>query len=135
MEALHIKPKTEKTQVLTGFPLLSQSQLWRDKLSQILLTAPIILNLLLFGVLTALMNRLNDQVPLHFDSNGMVDRTGAAANLLILPIIGLVAWSPALGGGLFFYFWRDERPMAQLIWAITIVIELATWMAVIMLLI
>jgi hypothetical protein len=135
IEALNIKPETEKTQVLTGFPLLPQSELWRDKLSQILLTAPIILNLLLFGVLTALMNRLNDQVPLHFDSIGMVDRTGGAANLLILPIIGLVAWSLALGGGLYFYIWRDERPMAQIIWAMTIVIELAAWVALIILLV
>jgi hypothetical protein len=135
IEALNIKPETEKTQVLTRFPLLPPSALWRDKLSQILLTAPIILNLLLFGVLSALINRLNDQVPLHFDSIGVVDRTGDAANLFMLPIIGLVAWSLALGGGLYFYSWRDERPMAQIIWAMTIVIELAAWVAVIILLI
>jgi hypothetical protein len=135
IEALNIKPETEKTQVLTRFPLLPQSALWRDKLSQILLTAPVILNLLLFGVLTALINRLDGQVPLHFDSTGAVDRTGTPENLLMLPIIGLVAWSLALGGGLFFYIWRDERPMAQMIWAMTIVIELAAWVAVIMLLI
>ncbi|GMQ78924.1 MAG: PH domain-containing protein [Anaerolineae bacterium] len=135
IEALNIMPETEKTQGSIGFPLLPQSALWRDKLSQILLAAPIILNLLLFGILTALMNRLDGQVPLHFDSTGVVVHTGTPANLLILPVIGLVAWSLALGGGLFFYIWRDERPMAQIIWAMTIVIELAAWAAVIILLV
>lgn len=134
IEALNIMPVTVRTQVLTRFPLLPQSALWSDKLSQILLTAPVILNLLLFGVLSTLINRLNGQVPLHFDSTGLVDRTGVPGNLLMLPIIGLVAWSLALGGGLFFYIGRDERPMAQIIWAITIVIELAAWAAVIILL-
>jgi len=134
VEALQVSEEGESTQISSDLPILPPSELWRDRLSQILMATPILLNLLLFGVLTALITGLEEQVPLHFDSSGSVDRTGSAANLLILPTIGLVAWILALVGGLYFYLWRDERPVAQIIWAMTIVIELATWTAVFILL-
>ena len=133
VEALQTNGGTVTEQSSLEALVLPPSELWTDKFSQLLMAAPIILNLLLFGVLTAFISRFDEKVPLHFDSAGAVDRTGVAANLLILPIIGLVAWSLALAGGLYFYIWRDERPVAQIIWAMTVVIELTTWVALLIL--
>lgn len=103
---------------------------WPEKKALILLGVSVILNLLLFATLAVLHSRLPEQVSLHFGQFGDVDRTGSPSELFILPLIGLLTWVGAAIGGWFFYYLRHEKPVAYIILGFTVVIEVATWIAV-----
>lgn len=105
--------------------------IWRDRSALILVGVMLALNLALFAFLTAVYDWLPVEVPLHFNRNGLVDRSGSPAGLFILPIIGFFAWTLAMAIGWFFYYIRQEKPVAYVTWGITGVIEMATWVAVV----
>jgi len=119
----------EEAAAFTETDILGWS-IWPDRKALILVGASVILNLLLFAVLSVINSRLPEQVPLHFSRFGVVDRTGSPSGLFILPLIGLVAWIAALVAGWFFYYPRHEKPVAYIIWGVTVVIEIAAWIAV-----
>ncbi len=118
-------------------PALSESMsflgwsIWRDRLAQILLGLATLLNAALFFYLSAIMGNLADEVALHFNSQGVPDRLGSPAGLLILPLIGFLAWLVAILFGWYFYHVRDERPTAYVVWGSMVAIQLAAWVAVI----
>ncbi len=105
--------------------------IWPERRSLFLIGAAVALNLTLFAFLSVIYSRLPAEVPLHFSQIGVVDRTGSPSGLFILPLIGLVAWIAAVILGWFFYFLRHEKPVAYIVWGVTVVIELATWIAVV----
>ncbi|MCB0012749.1 MAG: DUF1648 domain-containing protein [Anaerolineales bacterium] len=109
-------------------------QIWRDRIFVSLLLAGLGLNLLQFGYLAARFSKLPAAVPLHFGVDGGVDRWGAPRGLLLLPLLGLAFWLVNGGLGLIFYHIRDNRPVAYLIWLVTIIIQLASWIALLELL-
>jgi hypothetical protein len=104
---------------------------WPERRSLFLIGAAVALNLTLFAFLSVIYNQLPAEVPLHFSQIGIVDRVGSPSGLFILPLIGLIAWIAAVILGWFFYFLRHEKPVAYIVWGITVVIELATWIAVV----
>ena len=107
---------------------------WRDRVMQFCMGASIILNVALFAVIAAQIGRLPDQVPLHFDGLGQVDRLGSPAGLYLLPLIGLISWLSAALLGWYFHQVREEKPVAYILWGATVAIQLATWLAIINLL-
>lgn len=109
-------------------------QIWRDHIFVSLLLAGLGLNLLQFGYLAARFSNLPAEVPLHFGVDGGVDRWGAPSGLLLLPLLGLAFWLANGVLGLIFYHIRDNRPVAYLIWLVTIIIQLASWIALLELL-
>jgi hypothetical protein len=108
--------------------------IWRDRAAQGTLGLAIILNLLLFLLVFVAADRLADGITTSGSSSGSVDRFGAPSNALILPIIGLIAWLSAGALGYFYYEARSEIPIAYTIWCAIVLIELATWVPVLALL-
>ena len=108
---------------------------WQDRATQISLGLAIALNLLLFALVLLANQQLEEAVAGAVNISDGADRFAAPANALILPIIGLLSW---LIGGVLAYFYfsvRDEAPMATIIWGAVILIEVATWVPVLNLLI
>jgi hypothetical protein len=105
--------------------------IWRDRAALLLASAPVILNLTLFAFLATAYSRLPEEVPLHYNQVGIIDRAGSPAGLFILPLIGLVAWTTTGLTGWFYYAVRLERPVAYIVWGITVVIEVAAWVALV----
>ena len=107
---------------------------WQDQATQGTLGPAVILNLLLFILVLVAYDRLADAIAASGGSSGSVDRFGAPSNAVILPIIGLIAWVSAGALGYFFYSARDEKTIAYTVWGAIILIELATWVPVLALL-
>ncbi len=105
--------------------------IWRDRVLQVSLGLAIFLNGLLFAFLSAILGRLPAEMALHFDKDAQVDRYGSPAGLLISPLVGFIAWIAACILGWLFYQERREKPIAYIIGGATVVIEIATWIAVI----
>jgi len=135
IDALSSPDEDHLRQIESEFPYIPESSFFEDRVSQTMIAVAILLNLALFGFLVAMMGQLKNEMPLHFNASGVVDRFGSPADLLLLPIIGLIAWSLALACGGYYYFLKEEVSFAQIIWGTTGAIEIATWMAVIFLLI
>jgi hypothetical protein len=102
---------------------------WADRPAHLLLAAAALLNLALFAYLTAVYGRLPDQVPLHFNRLGEVDRLAAPDRLFVLPLIGLVTWIINSLWGWVFYR-QDQKLPAYLLWGTAVVVQLAVWGAV-----
>ena len=104
---------------------------WRQRATQIGLGLSIALNLLLSALVLLTSQQLEQAIA---GATG-VDSFGAPSNALILPVIGLVSW--VIGGALAYFYvsLRNEAPMATIIWGTVILIELATWVPVLNLLI
>lgn len=104
--------------------------IWQDRLAHIIVATAASLNGLLFAYLCAIYGRLPRLIPLHFDEHGFADRVEAPASLFVLPLVGLIAWLVNGALGWYFYHWRDEQPLAFIMWGATILVQLATWAAV-----
>ena len=106
-----------------------QWRFWDEWPAQLLLMASGLLNLALFGYLTAVYSHLPAQIPLHFNRWGEVDRLATPGRLFVLPIIGLTAWIVNGIGGWFFYQQEQTTP-AYLLWGTAVIVQLAIWGAV-----
>ena len=109
-------------------------QIWRDQSFIFLLLGGLTLNLLQFAYLAARFRRLPAEIPLHFGIDGQVDRWGSPAGLLLLPLLGLAFWLLNWVLGLVFYHLRENRPVAYVIWLTSLVLQLASWVALLELL-
>lgn len=104
--------------------------IWRDRVTQGTLGLAIILNILLFILVVLTAGRLADAIT----ASGGMDRFGAPSNALILPIIGLIAWLSGGALGYFYYQARGQKSIAYSIWCAIVLVELATWVPVLALL-
>lgn len=102
---------------------------WDDRQAHLMLAAVGLLNLALFAYLTAVYGRLPAPIPLHFNRLGEVDRLATPDRLFVLPLIGLVAWIINGLWGWIFYQQAQKLP-AHLLWGTAVIIQLATWGAV-----
>ncbi|MGD8820547.1 MAG: DUF1648 domain-containing protein, partial [Anaerolineae bacterium] len=93
----------------------------------LLLGAAIVVNLGLFGYLSARFPGLDVQLPLHFNAEGMVDRIGNKTELFALPIIGLLILGVNLVLGLILY--RRERAGSYLLWGAAAAVQTLFWLA------
>lgn len=80
----------------------------------------IVLNVILFALILIANRQLEEAI-------ANTPEAGPLTNALILPVIGLVAWLVGGALGAFFYFARNEAPIAYIVWGAVVLIELATW--------
>jgi hypothetical protein len=102
-------------------------KLWTDQVAWMLLGAAVIVNLGLFGYLSARFPGLDLQLPLHFNSAGQADRIGTKIELFALPIIGLIILGTNLILGLVLY--RRERAGSYLLWGAAATSQALFWLA------
>jgi hypothetical protein len=126
LEALQATYVVEQSDLRPAMSFLAWP-VWSDGLAWLVGLAAPVINLLLFGYLAALYSRLPPEVPLHFNRAGEVDRTGAPTGLLVVPLAGLLTWLLLGFLGWFFYQVRGERPVALILWAGSVAIQLAAW--------
>jgi hypothetical protein len=88
--------------------------MWRNRPALMLLGLPVVINLLIFGLLLTRYPQLPDQVVLHFNAQGLPDRTGAAIQVFGPAVIGLglLAVNSVLGA----LAYRRDRLAAYLMW-------------------
>jgi len=101
--------------------------LWKDSTAWTLLGAAGVINLGLFGYLTAVFPGLDFQLPLHFNSLGQADRIGTKMELFALPIIGLIILGTNLALGMLLY--RRERAGSYLLWGAAAAVQALFWLA------
>jgi hypothetical protein len=102
--------------------------LWTDQTAWALLGLAVVVNLGLFGYLSARFPGLDLQLPLHFNNQGMADRIGAKVELFALPIIGLIILGTNLILGLLLY--RRERAGSYLLWGAAAAAQALFWLAI-----
>lgn len=129
LEALRAAPIDEAGDLPDSHLGFLQWRFWNEWPAQLLLMASGLLNLTLFGYLTAVYNRLPAQVPLHFNQLGQIDRLAAPGRLFVLPLIGLIAWIINGIWGWIFYQ-QDQKVPAYLLWGTAVIVQLAVWGAV-----
>jgi hypothetical protein len=101
--------------------------LWTDATARVLVGAAALVNLGLFGYLSARFPGLDTQLPLHFNSQGMADRIGTKGELFALPIIGLIILGTNLILGLILY--KRERAGSYLLWGAAAAAQALFWLA------
>jgi hypothetical protein len=102
-------------------------QIWTDHIAWVLVGSAVIINIGLFGYLCARFPSLDLQLPLHFNTLGMVDRIGTKIELFTLPIIGLIVLSGNLVLGIGLYL--RERAGSYLLWGAAAAVQALFWLA------
>lgn len=103
--------------------------LWTDQTAWVLLAVAVVINLGLFGYLSARYPGLDIQLPLHFNSQGLADRIGTRVELFALPIIGLIILGTNSLLGLVLY--SRERAGSYLLWGAAAAVQALLWLAII----
>jgi hypothetical protein len=103
--------------------------IWKDRLALILIGSGVVLPFLLLIAVSIRVPSLADEVALHFDTAGHVDRLGSPIGLFILPAIGGLVWliNSMIGGA--FYVRQAERPAAYLLWFGSTLVQVFLWVA------
>lgn len=110
---------------------VEQWALWHDRLALTLVAVGGTSALLLFGYLTLLLSKLPAQVTLHFNAQGLPDRSGSPTRLFILPLAAVLIWVVNTLGGAWLHRSENERPGAYLLFGATLVAQILVWGAVI----
>lgn len=125
---------------LEPIPTLSQrpefvfSDLWNDRLAQVLVLIGLALPLFLLGYLALKVPSLPARVPFGFDTTGVPSPFVPPGRLLLLPMIGGLCWIADFAVGAWLYRQAKERPLAYAIWGVAIVVGGLFWGATLQLL-
>lgn len=113
-------------------PLLSHP-LWHDKLGRGLILTGVVLNILIYFFLILRFNDLPAILRIHFNKVGQVDRLGDRGELMLLPLIGLVAVvSNSIVGA---FLQLKENIPAYLLYAAGVLLQVLVGIALIVILI
>jgi hypothetical protein len=126
MRALGPEEKIEPESVSLNW---EQWAVWRDRLALTLIGVGGASVLLLFGYLTLLLSKLPPLVTLHFNAQGLPDRSGSPTRLFILPVAAALAWALNTLGGLWLHRSENERTGAYLLFGATVVAQVLAWVA------
>ncbi len=108
-------------------PRIAGSPVWRDPLGLSLLALGLLGALVLFGWFSVAYPGLPEQIPLHFDVQGVPDRVGPRAGLLVLPVIALLTWAVnGVWGG---WAYTRQPASAYLLWAGTLIVQILAGIA------
>ena len=94
---------------------------WTDNVVRLCLLLGLLFNLVLWGVLSARYTGLSETVALRFDATGTIVGNVPREQILVLPLIGLLAWLANAGLGVGVY--RLSRVGAVLLLVGTIVVQ------------
>jgi hypothetical protein len=123
---------TQAVEQTTEHPAFFDWPLWSDRVAHYLLITGTTMCLLLFGLVSLRFPSLPPVLPLHYNALGLPDRAGPAAQVFILPLIGLLSLGAnGLLGGVFY---RREQVAAYLLWGGVIVVQVLLWIATVNLL-
>lgn len=110
------------------------SDLWADRLAQVLVLIGLALPLTLLGYLFLRVPYLPVRVPFGFDTNGIPSPMAPPGRLLLLPMIGGLCWIADFAVGAWLYRQVKERPLAYAMWGVAIIIGGLFWGATLQLL-
>ncbi len=110
------------------WPPLWTWPLWSDWRAMALIGLGLLGVVAMFGALAFRFPALSSDLPLHFDINGLPDRIAPKSGLVALPLIGFVAWTANLAGGVWIYR-QVQRQGAYLLWAGAIAVQLIVGLA------
>ena len=125
---------------LEPIPTLSQrpefilSDLWNDRLAQVLVLIGLVLPLFLLGYLALRVPSLPARVPFGFDTIGVPSTLAPPGRLLLLPMIGGLCWIADFAVGAWLYRQAKDRPLAYAIWGVAILVGGLFWGATLQLL-
>lgn len=124
--ALRMGPSVEVAQSSQRAPYLAWP-IWGDRLLQSLVLGGVLINTLLFGILTFRYPSLPERLPLHFDAQGVVDRIATRQEVFDLPVISLIVLS--VNGLLGMALYRRQRVAAYLAWGGGLVVQVFFFLA------
>ncbi len=125
---------------LEPIPTLSQrpefvfSDLWNDRLAQVLVLIGLAMPLFLLGYLALLVPSLPALVPFGFDTTGVPSPLAPPGRLLLLPMIAGLCWIADFAVGAWLYRQAKDRPLAYAMWGVAIVVGGIFWGATLQLL-
>jgi hypothetical protein len=125
LEAFRMRLEMRPTQNITHarlLPAYTASDLWHDRVAQVLLILAVALNLGIFGLSAARYPAAPAQLALHFDATGAADRIGNKPQLFALPVIAfiLLLISAVMG---FVLYRRGEKLAAFMLWGGSAIIQ------------
>lgn len=123
---------TQAVAQTTQHPPLFDWPLWRDRLAQGFGAIALALVLSLFAFVCFRFPDLPARLPLHYSVDGLADRVGAASEVFILPLIGLLALLVNMMFGAVAY--PRERMASYVVWGGTLLVQLLLWVSAINLL-
>lgn len=110
------------------------SDLWNDRLAQVLVVMGLALPLLLLGYLALRVPTLPGIVPFGFDTTGSPNPLAPPGRLLLLPMIGGLCWIADFAVGAWLYRQARDRPLAYAVWGVAILVGGLFWGATLQLL-
>ena len=125
---------------LEPIPTLSQSpefvlsDLWNDRLAQVLVLIGLALPFFLLGYLALRVPSLPARVPFGFDTTGVPSPLAPPGRLLLLPMIGGLCWIADFAVGAWLYRQVKDRPLAYAMWGLAVVVGGLFWGATLQLL-
>ncbi len=119
-------------QSFSAKPVAFLLRVWGDRAARSLVLAGFALAAALF-VLVSLTIPTRASVSLGFDAAGQPLESGPPAALLLLPVLAIFAFVADLVGGLFFYRREDQRPVAYLLWAGSVITPVMLILAMLLL--
>jgi hypothetical protein len=122
----HAEPKSM-------YPSFVITQAWESPIARFLWMSGLLLNLGLIVWVGILIPSLT-QVPFGFDAFGAPKNIVPSVRLILLPLISMAMYLVGVIGGLYFYRWEKQRPLAFIIWASSSLCALLFLMAVLFIL-
>lgn len=113
----------------TTLPAAYLQTVWADARARILLLLGLILSLALF-ILTSLIISTRTSISLGYTASGAPVEPGPPEQLLLLPVLGALAYAADLLVGLYFYRHLPFRPAAYLLWTASVLTPLLLLVAV-----
>lgn len=99
----------------SDIPATFLKQIWSDWVVRILILVSLLLNLILFVVVSLLISN-QATAPLGFEGSGLPRSPGPAEHLLLFPVLSAFIFVFDLLGGMFFYRQSRYRPIAYMLW-------------------
>lgn len=124
----------EPIATLSYRPEFVLSDLWNDRLAQVLVLIGLALPLFLLGYLALRVPSLPVRVPFGFDTAGVPNPMAPPGRLLLLPMIGGLCWIADFAVGAWLYRQVKDRPLAYAMWGVAIVAGGLFWGATLQLL-
>lgn len=91
-EAISDPESAHRPHTILGRVLALGAGLWGDRVARLLLLGGLLVCTLFFGYMSLVYNGLPNILPLHWNSQGQIDRVGDPQELLRLPVIALGIW-------------------------------------------
>ncbi len=134
LEAARGEGPQEEVEPESIIPAVQRLEVLSDRLALALIGVGAAGAVLLLGYLALISPQLPAQIALHFDAQGLPDRFGPPAGLLILPAIAGLTWLVNTLGSLWLHGRPSERATAYVLLAATLFVQALVWVATISLL-